>query len=139
MNKGDIDKNLEGGSNITDPEEKAARKLDDWRAHKHEKHRNADEPFREGELHGVVGKEIEELIEQEKPRAFKNQNIDYGMDIMKEGKDKCKKFEDFNNKSTDPNPDECVKSNQTAEMLIETLEHQKAHIKYPHDTPEKSL
>jgi hypothetical protein len=57
------------GSSITDPEEKELRKFDDWHSHKHEKH-HADLKdagcFREGELHGVVGKEIYDEVEREK-------------------------------------------------------------------------
>src|SRR5689334_15996147 len=80
----DIDKDFQGGSSITDPEEKAARRMDDWRSHKHEKNRDPNAEYRETELHGVVGKEIEQLIERDKPRVFKNQNLDYGNDVFKE-------------------------------------------------------
>jgi hypothetical protein len=57
------------GSTITDPEEKELRKLDDWHSHKHSKHHNDQKDagcFREGELHGVVGKEIHDEVEREK-------------------------------------------------------------------------
>ncbi len=57
------------GSTITDPEEKELRKFDDWKAHSHEKHRDLKDPYRETELHGVVGKEIHDELTREEQLA----------------------------------------------------------------------
>lgn len=64
----DIKKDIETeqyGSTITDPEEKELRKMDDWHAHTHEKHRDLKDPYRSSELHGVVGKEIKDEVVRE--------------------------------------------------------------------------
>ena len=42
------------------------RKFDDWHTHKHEKNRDLNAEYRETELHGVVGKEIHDLLKNEK-------------------------------------------------------------------------
>ena len=72
INKDDLEnKNNKGldqekpGSNLSD-EEKEFRKYDDYKAHKHEKQRDLNAEFREAELHGVVGKEIHDLLEKDK-------------------------------------------------------------------------
>ena len=57
------------GSTISDPEEKELRKLDDWKSHTHEKHRDLKDPYRETELHGVVGKEIHDELSKEEQIA----------------------------------------------------------------------
>jgi len=62
-------KGAEGGSTINDFDEKELRKYDDWKAHKHEKERDPKAEYREGELHGVVGKEIHDLLEKEKEKS----------------------------------------------------------------------
>ena len=65
------------GSTINDPEEKEARRYDDWHAHKHEKHRDLKDPdYREAELHGVVGKEIHDLLEKDKHHLTKGAMLD---------------------------------------------------------------
>lgn len=124
----ELDQDVPYGSTICDAEEKAARKYDDWRGHRHEKQRDPNTEYRETELHGVVGKEIEQVIERDKPKVFKNQNLDYGNDIFKENtadmeKDKHKP-KDFNNKVLDINPKENILANQEAEKLLEKIEHQ---------------
>jgi hypothetical protein len=118
------DENLPGGSQITDPEEKEQRKNDDWRSHRHEKHRDLKDEFRQGELHGAVGKEIIELVEKEKPRQFKNQNIDYGLDINKETCKHTNMPRDYNNKSLDPRPQENINAIKETEKMLEKIEHQ---------------
>lgn len=118
------DENLPGGSQITDPEEKEQRKNDDWRSHRHEKHRDMKDEFRQGELHGNVGKEIIELVEKEKPRQFKNQSIDYGLDINKETIKHTNMPRDYNNKSLDPRPQENINAIKETEKMLEKIEHQ---------------
>jgi hypothetical protein len=54
-------------------EERDQRKYDDWRAHCHEKDRDIKHEFREGELHGVVGKEIHDALLLEKKNQQKEQ------------------------------------------------------------------
>jgi hypothetical protein len=53
------------GSSLS-PEEKELRKLDDYKGHSHEKDRNPKAEYREGELHGVVGKEIHDILKKDK-------------------------------------------------------------------------
>jgi hypothetical protein len=72
LNK-DLDKDI-SGSTITDPEEKQNRKYDDWKAHTHEKHREPTEEYRASELHGVVGKEIEVALQNEKDMQKDSKN-----------------------------------------------------------------
>jgi hypothetical protein len=118
------DENIPAGSQITDPEEKAQRKYDDWRSHRHEKHRDLNDEFRSSELHGVVGKEIIELIEKDKPRQFKHQNIDYGLDINKESPKKSHLPRDYNNKALDPRPQENINAIKETEKMLEKIEHE---------------
>ena len=59
-----IDENIQG-STLT-PEEKVLRKSDDWKSHTHEHNRDIKAEYRETELHGVVGKEIHDLLKHEK-------------------------------------------------------------------------
>lgn len=125
FNQQDIDKDFKGGSNITDQEEKEARKHDDWRAHRHEKHRDLKEEFRAGELHGAVGKEIEEVIEKDKPRMFKHQNLDYGNDIYNDKPINKSHPGDFNNKGLDQDSKHAKLANQEADKNLDKLEHQK--------------
>lgn len=63
--KKNLDKGEHLGSNLS-PEEKEFRKYDDYKSHSHEKDRNLDAQFREGELHGVVGKEIHDVLQKDK-------------------------------------------------------------------------
>ena len=73
LNK-DQNKNLnkdlqeQAGSNL-DAEDKEQRKMDDYKAHTHEKQRNLNAEYRQGELHGVVGKEIHDLVEKDKQQS----------------------------------------------------------------------
>jgi hypothetical protein len=123
-NNDELNKDCKAGSQITDPDEKELRKHDDWRAHKHEKHRDVNDEYRESELHGAVGKEIIEVIEKDKPRQFRNQNIDYGLDINKD-KPHLEKHvpKDFNNKSLDPRPQENINAIKETEKMLERIEH----------------
>jgi hypothetical protein len=138
-NQQDLDKEVNPGSNISDPEEKEARKNDDWRSHRHEKNRDPNAEFRSAELHGVVGKEIEQVIEHDKPKVFKNQNLDYGNDIVKENTPMDKnKPKDFNNKSLDVNPQETKLGNQMTEKFLEKIEHQGVpHTEHHHSEKSK--
>jgi hypothetical protein len=63
----------EGLGSQLEGEEKELRKYDDWRAHCHEKDRNLTHEFREGELHGVVGKEIHDALISEKKNIKKDE------------------------------------------------------------------
>lgn len=65
------DENIQG-STLT-PEERELRKYDDWKSHTHEHNRDPKAEFREGELHGVVGKEIHDLLKQEKEQQVHSQ------------------------------------------------------------------
>jgi hypothetical protein len=124
MQQSTNDDNIKPGSQITDPEEKELRKYDDWRSHRHEKHRDLNEEFRTGELHGVVGKEIIGVVEKDKPRQFKNQNIDYGLDINKDSPKKSHMPRDYNNKALDPRPQENINAIKETEKMLEKIEHQ---------------
>lgn len=124
MQQSKNDDNSKPGSQITDLEEKELRKNDDWRSHRHEKHRNLNDEYREGELHGAVGKEIIEVIEKDKPRQFKNQNIDYGLDINKNSPKKSHMPRDYNNKALDPRPQENINAIKETEKMLEKIEHQ---------------
>jgi len=61
------------GSTLTG-EEKEQRKYDGWHAHKYEHNRDPNAEYREGELHGVVGKEINDLLRCEREKNMQQQS-----------------------------------------------------------------
>lgn len=71
------DKNIPMEGSLLEGEERELRKYDDWHAHRAEKNRELNAEYRETELHGVVGKEIHDVLMQEqKQREHQDQNID---------------------------------------------------------------
>jgi hypothetical protein len=76
-NKNINDKNIQSEENIQGStligDEKELRKMDDWRAHTHERDRNPRAEYREGELHGVVGKEIFDELKRENEETTNGQ------------------------------------------------------------------
>jgi len=65
------DKQLSGQSgSLLAGDDAELRKYDDWHAHKGEKNRDLKAEYRETELHGVVGKEIHDLLSKEKKEGF---------------------------------------------------------------------
>jgi hypothetical protein len=74
QNKDITGQNVESEENVQGSiltgEEKELRRMDDWKSHTHEHNRDPKAEYREGELHGVVGKEIHDLLKTEKEQQM---------------------------------------------------------------------
>ncbi len=79
------------GSTLTN-EEREQRIYDDYKAHSHEHNRDLKAEFREGELHGVVGKEIHDVLKNEHQQRVdesqhnKNQRNDQQRNLDKDNR-----------------------------------------------------
>ncbi len=81
----DLNKEENFESNVLELEEKQNRQLDDFRAHRHEKHREIKDDYRGGD---VIESGLD--LERHMPRLCKIQTPNYDEDILQEKKEHSK-------------------------------------------------